>query len=541
MNGFRLVIPVFLALLIYSCAIQQPPEGGAKDISPPALIGSSPANFSTNFRGPDIRLDFDEYIAMNDLAAQIIVSPLLTYSPEIKVRKRSLLIHLQDTLLENTTYTMNFGTGIVDNNEGNKLENFQFVFSTGEVIDSQSIAGNVVRAFDQRSEKGILISLYRDRTDSVPYLLRPLYFSRTSDSGEFRISNIAPGEYKIFSIKETDADYLYSNPDEMIAFRDSAVNANSANIDLELFQETPPLRFVKGYSEFPGKAVLVFTTDADTVKWKWLNDSTNLDIFARSFSDKHDSLTIWYRNVLADTLNIAFDSGNLQDTVTLRLFRKTDESSGRRAFRLAITTGKNQSSVQDLHLPFYLQSNRPLKTYDFSKIIFTEDSIRIAPVYKFSDSLHMNLEVRHFWKSKSSYTVFIPPGTLTDIYDMQNDSTEFRFISHGENDYGSVTLKIHMAEQASYIVQLVDEAGVNAFREFSTTGDTTVTFANLDPNRYRVKFIRDDNGNGKWDTGNYLKHLQPEAISFYAETILVRANWDIEQIVSLPIRTNVRK
>ncbi len=131
MNRHLYLFQLVLIILLSSCAIQVPPSGGMKDATPPVLIASTPGNYSVDFDGNDIKLDFDEYIALNDITGQLIVSPLLKYPVESKIRKKSLILHIQDTLLANTTYTFNFGNGIVDNNEGNKLENFQFVFSTG--------------------------------------------------------------------------------------------------------------------------------------------------------------------------------------------------------------------------------------------------------------------------------------------------------------------------------------------------------------------------------------------------------------------------
>ena len=225
MKKLHLLFLLTYVLLLNSCAIQVPPGGGLKDVVPPKLLSTEPQNYSTNFRGKDIRFDFDEYIYTPDLSEQLIVSPLLKYSPETKIKKKSLLIHLQDTLLENTTYTMNFGKGISDNNEGNKLENFQFVFSTGPVIDSLSISGNVSNAFNKKAEAGILVMLYRKSEDSLPFLERPIYFARTSDSGEFVVRNISSGFYKIISLKETDGNYLYTAGEESIGYADTLIHS----------------------------------------------------------------------------------------------------------------------------------------------------------------------------------------------------------------------------------------------------------------------------------------------------------------------------
>lgn len=527
----------FLLFYIFlsSCALQMPPEGGAKDVLPPKIISTQPENKSLNFSGKSIRIDFDELVSVSELSSQLVISPLLKNIPEIKARKNSLFILINDTLRENTTYTMNFGTGIADNNEGNKLEDYQFVFSTGSILDTLSINGKVTKAFDMTTEKGVLVSLYQSESDSTPYLERPVYFTRTNESGSFKITNISPGIYRIFAIADKDANYLYSS-EEMIAFNNSTVQSNDTGIQLRLFSEVPSLRFLKSYSEFPGKAAFVFSAPADSVKLNWLTDTAKLDIYAQTFSEQRDTITIWYKNITADSLVIAFNGIPSYDTVVVRLFRKAEAKSGRRAEKVFnIGPALNQSSIQHLHLPYFMQATRPIDAAIFSNIVLLEDSQIISPGFKFIDSLKRNIQVSHPWKSKSNYILFIPPGTFTDIYGVTNDTTNLLFTAHNESDYGSVTVKLKKWEAEPYILQLVNEDGSRIFRQTIINADTTIEMFNLDPGQYRLKFIRDLNANGKWDSGNYLKKIQPESIEFYNEPILVRGNWDIEFQMTLPL------
>ncbi len=525
MKKLHLLILLSYVLLLNSCAIQVPPGGGLKDVLPPKLLSTEPQNYSTNFRGKDIRFDFDEYIYTPDLSEQLIVSPLLKYTPETKVKKKSLLIHLQDTLLENTTYTMNFGKGISDNNEGNKLENFQFVFSTGPVVDSLSISGSVYNAFNKKAEAGILVMLYRKSEDSLPFLERPIYFARTSDSGEFVIRNISQGFYKIISLKETDGNYLYTAGEESIGYADTLVQSNSENVNLRLFKEKLKPQLLKAYSEFPGKAVLAFSSTADSLPWKWITDTSKLSIYSIEYSALRDTINIWYQNIAADSISIRFDNNYSKDTVTLRLFKGAAEGRGKKTNVLVITPPVGQ---QHLYLPLYLQSNHPLAISDFSKIVLSEDSLVVIPQFAFMDSLHTKLSVKYPWKSKTGYSLFIPPSVFKDIYGFTGDSLRITFFSHSETDYGS--LKINFKKQVSNpcLIQLVDLTGEKVFKEFYAEKDTVCEFNFLDAGSYRIKIINDRNKNRIWDTGSYLKHFQPEYIEFYPEAIIVRSNWDVE-------------
>jgi hypothetical protein len=525
------ILPAVFSL---SCAIQVPPQGGERDVQPPEVLSCEPPNYSTGFNGKEIQINFDEYVSLNDINSQLIVSPLINNTPETQIRKKTLTIRLTDTLMENTTYTLNFGDGIVDYNEGNKLPDFQFVFSTGTILDTLRVSGNAKYAFDGKSEKGLLVMLYRSMDDSLPYLERPVYFSKTNDSGQFIINNISPGSYRIIGLKDKDGNYLYTHGEESIGFTDKLIDAGETNIGLEFFTEVPRLRFLKAYSEFPGKAALVFNGNAGNVSWNWITDTAKLQIHAITYSKEKDSVFIWYKNTYSDSLSFNFTDSLVRDSVSIRLFKKTEENKGRQKHEMTIAPGINQTSSQHLHLPHRLKCNHPIGAFDFRGVIFTEDSVPVKPVITFSDSLKTEIEINHAWKYRSRYDLFIPPGTFTDIYGKTNDSMDFQFFTRSETDYGSLMVKSISDGTTPVWIQLISSPGNSVVREFNTENGKSIDLSFLDPGVYRIKLIWDKNGNGKWDTGNYLEKVQPEKTEFYPESITVRANWDVEIILNIP-------
>ena len=522
---------ILFVTLFYSCAVQVAPQGGPKDPDPPKLISSEPPNYTLSFSAKEIRLNFDEYVALNEIGNQLIVSPPLKNTPEIRVRKKSIIIQLRDTLRENTTYTMNFGTGITDNNEGNKLENFQFVFSTGPVIDSLTISGKISNALDSKPEKGILAMLYRNTYDSVPYLERPLYFARTNDSGYFHVRNISPGKYKVVALKDSDGNYLYAPGVEAIGFVDTNVAANSAGVDIRIFSEKPRLRLLRAFTEFSGKILFAFNGPADTLIWNWLSDTTALNIYATNFSAAKDTFTVWYRNTTADSISLFFNYPELKDTISLRLFNKPD--SGKIKKLLIISLANKFKVSHHYYQPFILISSMPLQGSVFDQIVFLEDTNAVMVNYTFADSMKMIIKADYKWTPGKKYSAFIPPGTFTDIFDNKNDTTKFEFIATGESEYGAATLKFKLVDDGQFIVQLTDNESA-IFREFVVKTDTIIEVPYLDPRLYRIKLIHDRNYNGKWDTGNYLGRIQPEEINFYPDVITIRANWDVDVTISLP-------
>lgn len=525
----RISLALGAVFFLYSCAIQVPPGGGDKDTEAPKIEKMTPENYSTGFSGHDLSIRFNEFIQLKDLQSQLVVSPPLQTAPETKLRKRTLYIHFDDTLRPNSTYTFNFGNAIADNNEANALENFNYVFSTGEVIDSLEISGQVDFAFDHKTEKGILVMLYANQNDSVPYKERPLYFGKTNELGQFRISNISPGAYKIFALKTAGTDLQYTSADQSIAYPDSTVMAGSSGLHLHMFNEQPSFQVLKSFSESPGKVVVIATGALDTLPFAWISDTAKLGLRAMNFSPKKDTLSIYYTNLLSDSMQFTLRSNAKTDTVTLRLFRFEGKQNLKRLFVLSAEPSAGLTQPQDLHLPFVLKFNHPIQVTDTEKIQFMSDSLPVKPFHlSFLDSMHTALAFSTSWKEARTYHVMIPSGAVEDMYGLKNDTILADFRTRELTDYGTVAVHVHQKSPASSgILQLLDAKEV-VVRESQVNSDSLVQFLNVLPGTYRMKLILDENRNGKWDTGNYLRKVQPETVIYYPEAIMVRANWDVD-------------
>ena len=217
---FQLLI---VLLLLYSCANVVAPSGGPKDTTPPEIVKSIPENYSVNFNEQKINISFDEYIQLKNINQQLLISPPLKEKPEIKIKGKNIIIDIKNKLHDNTTYAFNFGDAIVDVNEGNILKNYQFVFSTGDYLDSLLINGSVLNAFNLKPEENVFVMLYENLNDSAPITDTALYVSRTNKTGSFSINNIKTGEYLIFALKDVNNNYLFDQPNEEVAFLDSLI------------------------------------------------------------------------------------------------------------------------------------------------------------------------------------------------------------------------------------------------------------------------------------------------------------------------------
>ncbi len=225
---YQFISLVALAFILTQCANPVAPEGGPKDESAPVILEMTPPNYSTEFKGERLTVQFDEYVRLQGLTNELMISPALAKQPIIRTRGKSVIIEIEEPLRDSTTYTFYFGNSIVDITEANPLKNFEYVFSTGILIDSMAVKGTVLNAFDNLPENGVAVMLYALDVDSIPidslpFLSRPVYVSRTNDKGEFELNNLKNIPYKLVALLDMNSNYLYDLPNEKIAFSDTII------------------------------------------------------------------------------------------------------------------------------------------------------------------------------------------------------------------------------------------------------------------------------------------------------------------------------
>ena len=205
------IIFIFISIfVIYACANRgQGPQGGAKDEVPPKVIKSTPADKSVNISGKKIEIEFDENVVLKDIAKNVIISPPQRTNPEIRAYGKRVVVNLNDSLEENTTYSINFGDAIVDNNEGNILKDFVFSFATGDQIDTLQLSGTLINAEDLNPLKGIIVGVYRDLSDSA-FVSKPFNrVTKSGDEGKFTVYNVKEEQYRVFALDDQNRDNFY--------------------------------------------------------------------------------------------------------------------------------------------------------------------------------------------------------------------------------------------------------------------------------------------------------------------------------------------
>jgi hypothetical protein len=509
-------------VLLGACAQVVAPTGGEKDILPPVVLEMKPNNESTNFEGNEIIIVFDEYVKLQKLKEELIVSPPLKYSLETKIKGKELHLKIKDTLKSNTTYVLNFGDAIVDVHENNALKNYSYVFATGEKIDTLSVSGRIINSFDAKVESGVLVMLYDSYEDSIPLKELPNYVGRTNKDGLYEIRNIKYGEYKIFVLKDENKNYLFDQVKEKIAFDTNLISITNPllNKNFYLFEEDKEKQYISEQKEKGANVVLDFNRPFDSVLIKAIDTNINDVLLFQQFGKKKDSISLWFKEMDKGKLKVSVDDClNYKDTITLKI----DSAPNSIVFKMA--------ARQNYFEKVRFSSRTPIsKVIDSLITITTSDSLIIDFKIVYSENTH------EFWfdfkmDQDSSYIVSILPNAILDIYKTGNDSIIKTIKVNGENDFGNLAITLSSSIYESKIIQLLDSKG-DVLQSVSINHDL-VTFKHLNPAKYRLKCLVDKNENGKWDTGNYLENILPERTILFNEEIAIRANWDKEIIWEL--------
>ncbi|GLB54075.1 hypothetical protein NBRC110019_31160 [Neptunitalea chrysea] len=523
------ILLIFVAILVVDCAKRGTPTGGPKDETPPVLLKAVPDTSTVNFRSREIKLYFDELVKLNNIQKQLIVSPPMETAPSISPSSTAgkvFTITIKDTLQANTTYVLNFGQSITDNNESNPYPFFKYVFSTGDYIDSLTVNGDIRDAFNKEADDYVSVMLYKydeNYTDSLIYNEPPMYITNTLDSlTKFEITNVREGKYKLFALKDASNNNLFNQKTDKIAFYEGVITVpTDSSYTLNLFTEVTNYRAASPGLEAKNRIRFGFEGDTTDVEIKVLSETPE-DFKYRVLPDKEkDTLHYWFTPFEADSLIFTVTKEAQIDTFNVRIKDLYWDS-------LAIQ--QNFKSVLPPNKIFKLSANTPLTNINTDSItIMRKDSVFIdfkAALLKETNEVvftDFNPE------EEKQYQIKLYPGSIKDMFGETNDTLTYAIKRNKYNTYGTIVVKLADVERYPIIVQLTDSNGKVKEEQFAETPKTTFYFNNIEPTKYLLRVIYDDNNNKQWDTGDYLKHVQPEQIYYYPDAIELRANWVYEQ------------
>lgn len=565
------VAAVFTAIL--SCARVAAPSGGPADVTPPKIAKSVPLNSSRNYKGKSIVITFDEYVVLDKMNEKFMVSPPVNNKPEIFLRGKSLNIEFQEELKDSTTYTLYFQDAIRDLNAGNPIMNFQFVFSTGNVLDSLSVTGNVFNSSDLEVTENTQISMYRHLADTAPIKLLPDYISLADINGGFRINNAKEGTYRLYALQDKNNNKKLDSPDESVAFMDKPVEINHINNYLPIvvikdtakvsptLKKAPPIvpLFDGMYKLFlfnePKKnhylsssgrktanlLTYILSLPPDSIKFEFLIPDGDKKSYYIENNITGDSIYIWLidsllysKQEISTLAGYPFtDSTGVTklrtDTINMRFLTtkatRAKEAMSKYTFSTSIA-GSLKPGQQIL-----FSSPTPFRAPDTTKIRLYESgkSGSYAIPYSFiKDTVNSR---RYTLKTKlkegASYLFVADSGSFGNIYGDVADSMGIKFSVRMPDSYGRLTMNIKNVS-GSVIIQLLDHKE-KVVSEKPINKDASVEFPLLERGNYRVRAIYDLNGDGKWTTGKYETKLQPEPVSYFSGEIEIRVDFQIVQ------------
>ena len=516
-----------LLLSTVQCAKRASPTGGPRDSIPPLLINASPKLNTVFFDKDEINLTFNEYVTLKDISKQLIISPPLN-SSQYKIypvtgAAKKVTVKLLDTLLDNTTYTFNFGEGIIDFNESNPISYLTYTLSTGATIDSLYIKGRITDAFERETDRFISLQLYpvdSTFTDSVIYTKKPLYVTSTLDTTIYRFQNLRAGKYALVALKDQAGNYYFDQNADKIGFVDTLIELpQDSIIDLRLFKERTNFFWDKPYFINDHHIALAYYGDRKEEPFKMVSEVHDSFEYLVTQSRKTDTLNYWFKGAELDSLQFEL---KIKDSLQIRtVYFKNPVAD-------SLVINKFTQGSLRLKSKFEIESNLPITQINSEQLVVTNvDTLQIPAKLEIQenyDRIFVDFEIL----PNDRYEIKLLPNALVDFWGNTNDTLVYKTSTKKIEDYGNIYLRVQHQSSVPFIIELLNNDKV--VRRYTKPVDgNAYTFELLDAGKYRVRLIEDANENEQWDTGNYLQKIQPEKVIYFWKEIDLRANWDMNE------------
>lgn len=552
---------VFLALLMAGCANRGiGPQGGPKDSIPPIPVEYEPLDRTTNFIGKRIEITFNEYLQLDNIATNLLMSPPQQKTPEVKIYGKKLIVQFADSLRDSTTYTLDFGNAVCDYTEKNPVRGFSYCFSTGPTIDTLEIHGMVYGADDLNPKPGIIVGIHENMHDSA-FTKEPfLRIAKTDSAGHFRIGNVRPGTYRLYAVDDVSRDYRFT-PGEAIAFADELVTAQApdttqlsdstaehAHEHTQLFlfkMQQKRLYLQRTLRDKRNLIRVLFSSAPDSLpQIRALNDSLNYHIRP---SRNGDTLAIWLldsASIKQDTLffettyrrtDSVFNYEWAVDTIRAvwrapRLTAKAQEAQDRANRNRRLEISSNARKGFELYDTLRINCSTLLASIETNSIRLFErvDTILTPVAYTLLpyDTLPMELKLLTEWKPGAKYELQIDSATFHDAYGISHIAGSYPFEVKKLEDYSTLRVKIAPFNPQARVQVLNNKDQV--VRETAAQPDGAY-FPYLKPDGYYIRMYIDEDENQCWTTGNWDTKQQPERVYYFPNKIQTKSNWDFEE------------
>ncbi len=573
------VAAFFCTALFMRCANQMTPQGGPKDSLPPVVKLMTPENGQRHFTYKRIFIEFDEYVQLKEQAKEFYTSPLMKTKPTLAVKGRGIRIDIKDTLLENQTYALNFGSAVRDNNEGNILYGFRYVFSTGSAIDSMMMTGYTADAMKGDSISKSFIFFYDAKIDTIPQydsiLLKhqPDAVGRAENNGIFIAQNLKPIPYKVYAIQDNNGNQKYDPGVDKVGFLDSLYNpaelgpfavwldeyrrypTADPQIYFRMFTDGQFRRHNLTASERPGRhqAILRFSAPFPQIDTLTFDGIPEDKIIREYMTRGRDTISLWFNvppEMLPDTIkgrisymkhdslsNLIHVSQQLKlawryiETKEEQKEREKEEKERRRAendgeeytppakpnpFKFKVDAAAEVNPEKSIPIQFDL----PLVEIDSARISLTSITKPESPVPVPFHILRDTMNIRKWtitadWNPDDKYRLMVPAGTFVNVAGERNDTLKADFAIMQRSKFGTIVANVTGKTPGAKYVVQVVDKNNKVEKELPYVSTGKYYFYYIPEGEVRIRIIEDMNGNGKWDTGNMIERRQPERAEFY--------------------------
>lgn len=587
----RLLPALVAALLLWGCASMGRPEGGPRDTAPPAYVASDPVPGQLEFMGEKITLEFDENVQLDDPMNKVIVSPPQQNTPKVSALGRRVTVVLRDTLLPNTTYTIDFSDAIKDLNEGNVLDGMALDFSTGPDIDTLRISGMVMEARNLEPAQGMVVGAWRetppsdaDSAGSAPRKIERI--TKTNQLGQFTLRNLPQGAWHVMALNDANRDYAWDRSED-VAFLDAPVVPTAARgtrmdtIKSEAGRDSLVTRGVTLYA--PDDVLLAWFNEGYkpqalsdhgraernklTFRFNAANDSlpafTVLDrdrwpleqLAVLQSSATMDTLTWWLSDTAAmarDTLTVEVRYWKTDTTMalaaqtdTLKMFYKQPKARKKRDDQAVADSAAappapkmdfaaTVQGTQELNQPLRFRAGTPVAGLDTLafRLEVMEDSVwRPAPPPRLRRSRPLDpLDYEsepYAWREGAKYRLTIDSAAVADIYGAVNRKTETEFTARELADYSTLRLSVAPALAAPAYVEVLNRQDEPVRTVPVAEGVAVADY--ITPGTYYARLWVDADSNGVYTVGSLTDSIQPEEVYYYPKKFNLKKNWTVEQ------------
>lgn len=529
------ILTIGLAFWLNSCANIVPPTGGIKDERPPVLVYSYPRNGETQFKGHQVVLEFDEDISLNNLNQELIISPNLNLKYKYEHYKKKLTLKFPKPLPADKTISLNFREGIKDFNEGNILKDLSLAFSTGADLDSINVTGEVLHAQTNLPAGDLLVGLFVPTDTFGLNKSKPDYFTKTNKEGKFRLQNLRADTFLLLAFNDANGNLTYDNKEERLAFMDGALHLtgdSSINLLLAPYDDQSPKVVTKKAKYQVAEIELDEGLDSFKISYP------EMPIVEPKFRyiTNESSIQVYRHTIKTDSIKaqlLAFDStGNRLDTTfTIRFSNEIKDTLNdwdKTKLEVEPVRGiafepKTRIRFSASHPIAEVKQNKVWIMPDSTKKIFGKD---LGIQYREGKAEFTNTDIKFdslLYVVLDTQCIHLVTGKYSKPEKYAYEKVKPKTVNENASSISGTLPE----SWGTVVVELLNE-GFNPVK--TTKAKTSFKFTEVDPGKYKIRVVMDENGNGKWDKGNFNQKKQTETIRIWKEEILIKQGWDVEDI-----------